>query len=44
MVRRQIADELNISDKHWSCTPVIELIEKVDLMKIVYEVGPFYPR
>lgn len=43
VVQCRIANELNFSNKHQSCTPLIELIQKAGLMKIVSEVGPFYP-
>uniref|UniRef100_A0A9I9E876 Putative plant transposon protein domain-containing protein n=1 Tax=Cucumis melo TaxID=3656 RepID=A0A9I9E876_CUCME len=44
VVLRRTVDELNISEKHQSCTPMIELIQKVGLMKNSSEVSPFCPR
>lgn len=44
MVQRCIANKVNISDQHYFCLVVMELINRAGLTRIVTTIGPFYPR
>lgn len=44
VVQQRMIDEWTISSRHQSCTPVTKLIKAIGLMRIVEDVGPFYPR
>ncbi|XP_008462943.2 uncharacterized protein LOC103501207 [Cucumis melo] len=44
IVKRRIADEVNVYDKHHSCLSVMSLIEKAYLFKTISNVESFYPK